>query len=123
MSKGSSFFNPMVVKDFDLGYLVMVKFSLIFFEKWPIYEYSNIMIKKESEAPLEEFKFHYHLGNSVGSSDKYFMAHDLDEASEMFTYACSKRHLDPHLTKVEKWNRWKRDWENIEPLPSCPTLN
>lgn len=29
----------MVVKDFDLGYLVMVKFSLIFFEKWPIYEY------------------------------------------------------------------------------------
>jgi hypothetical protein len=31
--------------------------------------------------------------------------------------------LDPHLTRVEKWNRWKRDWENIEPLPSCPTLN
>ena len=30
MSKGSSFFNLIVVKDFDLGYLVMVKFSLIF---------------------------------------------------------------------------------------------
>ena len=49
-------------------------------------------MKKEREVPLEEFKFHYHLGNSVGSSDKYFMAHDLDEASEMFEYACVKRH-------------------------------
>ena len=47
-------------------------------------------MKKEREIPLEEFKFHYHLGNSVGSSDKYFMAHDLDEASEMFEYACTK---------------------------------
>lgn len=32
----------MVVKDFDLGYLVMVKFSLIFFEKWPIYDYNKL---------------------------------------------------------------------------------
>ena len=57
---------------------------------------------KKKESPLEEFKFHYHLGNSIGSSDKYFMAHDLDEASEMFVYACSKRHLHPHLTKSGK---------------------
>ena len=84
--------------------------------------YLNVM-RKEREVPLEEFKFHYHLGNSVGSSDKYFMAHDLDEASEMFEYACTKRHLYPHITKVEKWNRWKRDWETVEPLPPCPTLN
>ena len=49
------------------------------------------------------------------------MAHDLDEASEMFEYACTKRHLHPHLTKVEKmWNRWKRDWESIEPLSILP---
>lgn len=102
---------------------MMLKISLKFFEKWHIYGYNKLLMKKNREEPLEEFKFHYHLGNSVESSDKYFMAHDLDEASEMFTYACSKRHLDPHLTKVEKWNRWKRDWENIEPLPSCPTLN
>ena len=81
----------------------------------------NVMRKERVQ--LEEFKFHYHLGNSVGSSDKYFMAHDLDEASEMFEYACTKRHLHPHLTKVERWNRWKKDWESIEPLPSCPTLN
>tara|TARA_Y100000385_G_C12724436_1_gene480065 strand:+ start:220 stop:348 length:129 start_codon:yes stop_codon:yes gene_type:complete len=42
MSKDSSFFIPMVVKGFDLGYLMMVKFSLIFFEKWLIYEYINL---------------------------------------------------------------------------------
>jgi hypothetical protein len=51
------------------------------------------------------------------------MAHDLDEASEMFEYACTKRHLHAHLTKVEKWNRWKRNWETIDPFPSCPSLN
>mgnify|MGYP001195307179 FL=1 len=82
----------------------------------------NVMTKKR-DIPLEEFKFHYHLGNSVGSSDKYFMAHDLKEASEMFEYACSKRHLHPHITKVEKWNRWKRDWESIDPFPNCPSHN
>ena len=32
------------------------------------------------------------------------MAHDLDEASEMFEYACTKG-THPHLTKVEMWNR------------------
>ena len=80
-------------------------------------------MRNDREAPLEEFKFHYHLENSVGPSDKYFMAHDLDEASEMFEYACTKRHLHAHLTKVEKWNRWKRNWETIDPLPSCPSLN
>ena len=77
--------------------------------------------EKEREVPLEEFKFHYHLGNSEPL--KYFMAYDLDEASEMFEYACTKKHLHPHLTRVEKWNRWKRDWETVEPLPPCPTLN
>ena len=82
-----------------------------------------LMMTKKRDIPLEEFKFHYHLGNSVGSSDKYFMAHDLKEASEMFEYACSKRHLHPHITKVEKWNRWKRDWESIDPFPNCPSHN
>ena len=48
-------------------------------------------MKKESEVSLEEFKFHYHLGNSAGSSDKYFMARDFEEASEMFEYACTKK--------------------------------
>ena len=82
-----------------------------------------VVMNNKREVPLEEFKFHYHLGNAVESSDKYFMAHDLEEASEMFEYACSKRRLHPHITKVEKWNRWKRDWESIDSFPTCPSLN
>ena len=55
--------------------------------------------------------------NSIGTSDKYFLAHDLDEASEMFEYACTKRKLDAHVTRVEKWNRWKSTWEKLD-VPS-----
>ena len=47
--------------------------------------------EKEKETPLDEFKFHYEIGDSIGTSDKYFLAHDLDEASEMFEYACTKK--------------------------------
>ena len=70
-------------------------------------------MKPEREPDLEEFKFRYHLNDAVGSSDKYFLAHVLKEAKEMFEYACCKRHLDLHLDKVEKWNRWKSSWEKI----------
>ena len=80
-------------------------------------------MKKEREVPLEEFKFHYHLGNSVGSSDKYFMAHDLDEASEMFEYACVQKALTSAPYQSGKMESLEKDWESIEPLPSCPTLN
>ena len=74
-------------------------------------------MKKEREVPLEEFKFHYEIANSIGASDKYFMAHDLDEASEMFEHACLKRNLDAQVTRVEKWNRWKSTWETLD-VPS-----
>jgi hypothetical protein len=45
-------------------------------------------MKSKCEPALDEFKFHYHFDDSVGFSDKYFMAHDIDEAKEMFEYAC-----------------------------------
>ncbi|MDG1326703.1 MAG: hypothetical protein P8P49_13140, partial [Opitutales bacterium] len=70
-------------------------------------------MKSNREPNLEEFKFHYHFENAVGFSDKYFLAHNIDEAKEMFDYACCKRHLHPHLDGVEKWNRWKSSWEKI----------
>ena len=70
-------------------------------------------MKPARDNDLVEFKFHYHLNNTVGSSDKYFMAHNLDEARQMFEYACCKRHLHLHLDRVEKWNRWKSSWEKI----------
>ena len=73
-----------------------------------------ILMKKDRETPLDEFKFHYEISNSIGASDKYFMARDLDEASEMFEHACMKRELDVHITYVEKWNRWKSSWEKLE---------
>ena len=65
-------------------------------KNWRSTPLSAILIKdeKERETPLDEFKFHYEIGNSIGTSDKYFLAHDLDEASEMFEYACTKRKLD-----------------------------
>jgi hypothetical protein len=44
------------------------------------------------------------------------MAQNFDEAKEMFEYACCKRHLHPHLDKVEKWNRWKASWEKVSNL-------
>ena len=71
-------------------------------------------MKENKETALQEFKFHYDVGGSVGSSDKYFMAHDLSEASEMFEYACMKRKLEAHITRVEKWNRWNSTWETLE---------
>ena len=63
------------------------------------------------------------FGNSVGFSDKYFMAHDIDEAKEMFEYACCKRHLHPYLDRIEKWNRWNASWEKVAILSSEPFLN
>lgn len=72
-----------------------------------------VSMKKNEEPDLKEFRFHYHYNNSVECSDKYFMARDYDEAKEMFEYACCKRHLHPHLDKVEKWNRWKASWEKV----------
>ena len=48
-------------------------------------------MKPEREPDLEEFKFRYHLNDAVGSSDKYFLAHDLKEAKEMFEYACYQK--------------------------------
>lgn len=80
-------------------------------------------MKTNREPVLEEFKFHYHFEDSVGCSDKYFMAHDIDEAKEMFEYACCKRHLHPHLDKVEKWNRWNASWEKVAILSSESFLN
>ena len=71
-------------------------------------------MKFNAEPTLNEFKFHYHFDNSVGHSDKYFLAHSFDEAKEMFDYACCKRQLHPQLDKVEMWNRWSFSWENIK---------
>ena len=65
---------------------------------------------------MEEFKFHYEIGDSVGSSDKYFMAHDLDEASNV-RVCCMKRKLGAHLTRVEKWNGTNSTWETLEVPP------
>jgi hypothetical protein len=73
-------------------------------------------MKPKRDPDLKEFRFHYHLDNSLGFSDKYFMAQNFDEAKEMFEYACCKRHLHPHLDKVEKWNRWKASWEKVSNL-------
>ena len=80
-------------------------------------------MKAKKEPDLEEFKFHYHFDNTVGFSDKYFMAHDFNEAKEMFEYACIKRHLHPHLDRVEKWNRWKDSWEKVAVTDSELFLN
>ena len=70
-------------------------------------------MRTNREPDLKEFRFHYHSDDSVECSDKYFMARNFDEAKEMFKYACCKRHLHPHLDKVEKWNRWKASWEKV----------
>ena len=80
-------------------------------------------MKEKREKPVQEYKFHYHLGDAVGSSDKYFMAHDLEEAKEMFEYSCQKRSLQPEVTKVEQWNRWNSTWEVIEGKPADPSRN
>ena len=80
-------------------------------------------MKSNNDPDLEEFKFHYHFDNTVGFSDKYFMAHDIREAKKMFDYACCKRHLHPHLDSIEKWNRWKDTWEKIKFSNSESSLN
>ena len=85
--------------------------------------YCVVMQKMEREKPVQEYKFHYHFGNAVGSSDKYFMAHDLEEAKEMFEYSCEKRALQPEVTKVEQWNRWNSTWEVIDIEMTDPSRN
>ena len=80
-------------------------------------------MKFNHEPTLNEFKFHYHFDNSVGHSDKYFLAHSFDEAKEMFDYACCKRQLHPQLDKVEMWNRWSFSWENIKLSENENSLN
>ena len=74
---------------------------------------------KDSENAVEEFKFHYRNSDSIGLSDKYFMAHDLNEAIDMFDYVCNKRHLDTEVTEIYKWNRWLSKWEKCDPEVYC----
>ena len=69
-------------------------------------------MKKEMEQPVQEYRFHYHFGDSVGSSDKYFMAHDLDESKEMAFYQKPEhdalpRLVDPLRENQENQNRRK----------------
>ena len=73
------------------------------------------MKNKQTEPILQEFKFHYRNSDSVALSDKYFMAHDLNEAISMFDYVCNKRHLDTEVTEIYKWNRWLSKWEKYDP--------
>ena len=75
------------------------------------------LTNKESE--LFEYKFHYHLGDDLGAGDKYFLAHDRNEAAEMFCYACNKSRLDLNDINISKWNRWKGKWEILNSSPSC----
>ncbi|MEK9773479.1 MAG: hypothetical protein VW576_07915 [Opitutae bacterium] len=70
-------------------------------------------MKKEAKEDLFEYRFHYHLVDSVDSSDKYFLAHDIDEAKKMFEYACNKRASSAMLDRVDKWNRWAARWEKV----------
>ena len=79
----------------------------------------NTMKIKNKETELFEYKFHYHLGDDLGSADKYFLAHDRNEASDMFCYACNKNRLDLHDVHISRWNRWKGAWEVLNSSPSC----
>ncbi len=78
-----------------------------------------MMKMKNKETELFEYKFHYHLGNDLGSADKYFLAHDRNEASEMFCYACNKKRLNLHDVSISRWNRWKGIWETLNDSPNC----
>ena len=71
-------------------------------------------MKKEKEPPMDEFRFHYHLGDATESSDKFFIARNFQEASDMFDYACRRKHLQTQVSKVEQWNRWANKWETVE---------
>lgn len=84
-------------------------------EKYLKWGYTTHVKKKHSIEVLEEFKFHYRNSDSIGLSDKYFMAHNLDEAIDMFDYVCDKRHLDTEVTEIFKWNRWLSKWEKYDP--------
>ena len=77
-------------------------------------------MKKEKDPPLCEFKFHYHFGDETQLWDKYFVAVNLDSATEMFNYSCRRREIKPLVSKVEQWNRWIDKWEIVseETVPS-----
>jgi hypothetical protein len=80
-------------------------------------------MKKEMEEPMQEYKFNYCFGDAVGSSDKFFLAHDIDKAKEMFEYSFAKRTVQPEVTKIEQWNRWKASWEVIDHSVTDPSRN
>ena len=82
-----------------------------------------LYMKIDPKRDLFEFHFHYHIEDSACFSDKYFLAHDFEEAKEMFDYACSKRASSALLDKVEKWNRWADRWEEVDLPASDPSLN
>ena len=75
-------------------------------------------MKQKREEKLDEFKFNYQLDDRVQTSDKYFMAHNLDEAVKMFEYVCEKRRLNAHVTKIEKWNRWNNTRRSVRDNPT-----
>ena len=51
-------------------------------------------MKIDPNNDLFEFRFHYHFQDSIGFSDKYFLAHDVKEAKEMLTmHAAKEQHL------------------------------
>ena len=63
---------------------------------------------------MDELRFLYNLGDATESSDKYFIARNLQEAAEMFEYACRRKHLQAQVSNVEQWNRWTNQWETVE---------
>jgi hypothetical protein len=80
-------------------------------------------MRVKTKEILDEYRFHFHLGGCATSSDRYFLAHDAEEAMRMFDYACSKRHIVPDVDRVEKWNRWSEKWEDITFLTKDTCLN
>ena len=81
------------------------------------------VMKFDPKNDLFEYRFHYHFQDSTGFNDKYFMAHNYDEAREMFSYSCKKREVLPQVDRVEKWNRWAERWEEVSLLTKNPLLN
>jgi len=81
------------------------------------------IMKIDPKNDLFEYRFHYHLQDAMGFNDKYFMAHNYDEAREMFSYSCKKREVLPQVDKVEKWNRWAERWEEVSLSTQNPILN
>ena len=62
---------------------------------------------------MTEYKFIYVLENEELPSEKYFMAHDLDEANTEFQYVCDKQNIRTKKCSVERWNRWLDVWEPV----------